>query len=147
MTQKDPLADLPWPGAAVAPSQEVSGCIRAACTKGLCKKRGLSMVWRTLATLGLAMLILGYYTFYALTGNRPLSLVRTALLGALGWLVAQVLIVIVALARPPGLRASRAMRVGLVVALALAFVCYVLGVSSERLSVAQFSRGYPAWHA
>ena len=110
MTQKDPLADLPWPGAAVVPSEACSQAIRGACTKGLCKGRGVSATGRALLTLGLSLLLLGTYTWFAVSDHRPSGVVRTALFGALGWLGAQALLVFVALARPPGKRGSRALR-------------------------------------
>ena len=78
-TQKDPLADLQWPGASVAPSEDCSKAIRGACTQGLCPKRGLSAMTRGLVTLGLSLLLLGYYVFYAVTDQRPSAIVSAAL--------------------------------------------------------------------
>ncbi len=92
MTQKDPLADLPWPGATVTPSEACSQAIRGACTKGLCKERGISAVGRALLTLGLSALLLGYYVWYAATDRRPSAIMGTALFGAVGWLGAQAIL-------------------------------------------------------
>jgi hypothetical protein len=147
MTQKDPLADLPWPGAPVTPSQACSEAIRGTCTKGLCKKRGISATGRALVTLGLSVLLLGYYTWYAITDNRPSGVVRTALFGAMGWLGAQALLVFVTLVRPPGKRGSRALRLGLVVGVPLLFVGYLALVSTEQFALAKFATGQPAGHA
>jgi hypothetical protein len=147
MTQKDPLADLPWPGATVTPSQACSEAIRGTCTKGLCKKRGISATGRALVTLGLSVLLLGYYTWYAITDNRPSGVVRTALFGAMGWLGAQALLVFVTLVRPPGKRGSRALRLGLVVGVPLLFVGYLALVSTEQFALAKFATGQPAGHA
>src|SRR5258707_15668268 len=98
MTQKDPLVDLPWPGATVTPSEACSQAIRGTCTKGLCKQRGVSAIGRSLLTLGLSVLLLGVYTWFAVMDHRPSALVRSMLFGALGWLGAQALLVFVTLA-------------------------------------------------
>lgn len=147
MTQKDPLADLPWPGATVTPSETCSKAIRGACTKGLCPKRGVSALGRALMTLGLSVLLLVYYTWYAVTDHRPSAVVRTALLGAIGWLGAQALLVFVALARPPGKRGSRALRLGILIGVPLVFVAYLGLASTEHFALEKFSQGRPAAHA
>lgn len=147
MTQKDPLADLPWPGATVTPSETCSKAIRGACTKGLCPQRGVSAVGRALLTLGLSALLLGYYTWYAVADHRPSSVVRTALLGAIGWLGAQALLVFVALARPPGKRGSRALRLCILLGVPLLFIAYLALISTEHFAFAKFAQGYPAGHA
>ncbi|MES1184845.1 MAG: NrsF family protein [Myxococcales bacterium] len=147
MTQKDPLIDLPWPGATVTPSEACSKAIRGTCTKGLCKERGVSAVGRALLTLGLSVLLLGFYLWYAVTDARPSAIVTTALFGAVGWLGAQAVLIFATLARPPGKRGSRALRLGLLVGVPLAFMGYLALVSTEHFSFAKFSHGYPAGHA
>jgi hypothetical protein len=147
MTQKDPLADLAWPGATVAPSEECSKAIRGTCMKGLCKQRGLSATTRALTTLGLSLLLLGSYTWYAVTDHRPSAVVRAALYGAVGWLGAQAVLVFVTLVRPPGKRGSRALRLGLLLGVPLAFTGYLALAASEQFTFAKFSHGYPAGHA
>lgn len=147
MTQKDPLADLPWPGATVTPSETCSQAIRGACTQGLCKKRGVSAVGRALVTLALSALLLAYYTWYAVTDHRPSSVVRTALFGALGWLGAQAVLVFVTLVRPPGKRGSRGLRLGILVAVPLLFMVYLGLFSTEHFSFAKFAQGYSGGHA
>lgn len=147
MTQKDPLADLPWPGATVTPSQACSEAIRGTCTKGLCKKRGVSATGRALVTLGLSVLLLGYYTWYAFSDHRPSGVVRTALYGAMGWLGAQALLVFLTLVRPPGKRGSRALRLGLLVGVPVLFVCYLALVSGEQVALAKFAQGASGAHA
>jgi hypothetical protein len=147
MTQKDPLADLPWPGATVTPSETCSQAIRGACTKGLCPQRGVSAIGRALMTLGLSVLLIGYYTWYALADHRPSALVRTAVLGAMGWLGAQALLIFATLARPPGKRGSRALRLGILLGVPLLFVGYLGLVSNEHFSFTKFSHGSAAGHA
>jgi predicted membrane channel-forming protein YqfA (hemolysin III family) len=147
MTQKDPLADLPWPGATVTPSESCSKAIRGKCTQGLCAKRGVSALGRALLTLGLSALVIGYYTWYALADHEPSALVRTALLGAIGWLGAQALMVFVALARPPGKRGSRALRLGMLFGVPLLFIGYLCLVSTEHFTLGKFAHGAPIAHA
>lgn len=147
MTQRDPLADVPWPGATVTPSEECSQAIRGACTKGLCKERGISATGRALVTLGLSVLLLGYYTWYAFTEHQPSPVIRTALYGAIGWLGAQAVLVFVGLARPPGKRGSRGLRIGLLVGLPALFIGYLALISTEHFAFAKFTEGASGGHA
>jgi Negative regulator of sigma F len=147
MTQKDPLADVAWPGATVTPSEACSQAIRGTCTKGLCAQRGVSAMGRALLTLGLSVLLLGFYVWYAVTDHRPSAIVSTALFGAVGWLGAQGILVFATLARPPGKRGSRGLRLGLLIGVPLLFTGYLALVSTERFAFAKFSHGYPASHA
>lgn len=147
MTQKDPLLDMPWPGATATPSEACSKAIRGTCTKGLCAKRGVSATTRALLTLGLSLLLLGYYTWYGLTDNRPSGVMRTALFGAMGWLGAQAVLVFVTLVRPPGKRGSRALRLAMLLAVPLLFVGYLALVSTEAVPLGKFAHGYSGGHA
>jgi hypothetical protein len=147
MTQKDPLADLPWPGATVTPSEACSKAIRGQCLKGLCKERGVSAVGRALLTMGLSALLLAYFVWYAVSDHRPSAIVRTALFGAIGWLGAQGVLVFVTLARPPGKRGSRALRLGLLFGVPLLFVAYLALASTSQVSMDSFTTGYAAKHA
>jgi hypothetical protein len=117
------------------------------CTKSLCAQRGVSATGRALLTLGLSMLLLAYYTYYAVAEHRPSAVMRTALLGAMGWLGAQALLVFVTLVRPPGKRGSRALRVGMLLSVPLLFIAYLGLVSTEHFELAKFAHGYPAGHA
>ncbi|HYJ09748.1 MAG TPA: NrsF family protein [Polyangiaceae bacterium] len=147
MTQHDPLADLPWPEAAVTPSKECSQAIRGKCTQGLCKKRGVSATTRALLTLGLSLLVLGTYTWYGLNEGQPSGVIRTALFGAIGWLGAQAVLVFVTLARPPGKRGSRAMRLALLLGLPTLFIGYLGLISTEWFPFSKFVAGYSGDHA
>ncbi len=147
MTQKDPLADIAWPGANVTPSKGCSEAIRGACTKGLCAKRGVSAMGRAALTLGLSVLLLVYYTWYSVTDHRPTGVERTALFGAMGWLGAQALLIFVSLVRPPGKRVSRSLQLGLLIAVPSLFIVYLGLISTEQFALAKFAQGYPAGHA
>jgi Negative regulator of sigma F len=147
MTQKDPLADIAWPGANVTPSEGCSKAIRGACTKGLCKERGVSAGGRAALTIGLSLLLIANYVWYATVEHQISGVVRTALFGALGWLGAQVLIVFVALARPPGKRGSRTVRISLLIGLPLLFVGYLALLSTDHFGLAKFTEPSTAGHA
>lgn len=147
MTQKDPLADIAWPGATVTPSPGCSQAIRGACTKGLCKKRGVSATGRALLTVGLSLVLLVYYSWFAVTEHRLSGVARTAMFGAMGWLGAQAVLVFFALARPPGKRGSRALRLGLLFGTPLLFIGYLVLLSNEHFPFAKFAQGHPAGHA
>jgi hypothetical protein len=147
VTQRDPLVDLPWPGATVTPSEECSQAIRGVCTKGLCKERGVSAKGRALVTLGLSLLLLGYYTWYGFTDRAPSPIMRTALYGAVGWLGAQAVLVFVTLARPPGKRGSSTLRLALLFGLPTLFIGYLALMSTEHFAFARFMEGYSGGHA
>jgi hypothetical protein len=147
MTSKDPLAELQWPGATVTPSETCTQAIKGVCTKGLCKERGVSAIGRVLLTMGLSVLLLATYTWYAVTDHRPSAWVGTALFGAMGWLGAQAILVFVALARPPGKRGSRVLRLALVIGVPLLFMTYLALISTEHFAFAKFTQGYSGAHA
>jgi len=147
MTQKDPLADIAWPGATVTPSEGCSKAIRGACTKGLCKERGVSAIGRAAVTVGLSLLLLLYYSWYAAAEHRISPVVRTAMFGAMGWLGAQAVLVVVALARPPGKRGSRGGNFALLFGLPLLFVASLAVISTEQFAFAKFSEANLAGHA
>jgi hypothetical protein len=144
----DPLANLPWPGATVTPSEECSKAIRGQCTRGLCAKRGVSAGARAGVTLGLSALLLAYYVWYAVTDHQqPSAVVRTAMYGAVGWLAAQAVLVFVGLMRPPGKRGSRALRLGLLIGVPALFVVYLALISTEHFAFHRFVEGYSGVHA
>ena len=147
MTQKDPLAEIAWPGATVTPSATCSQAIRGACTKGLCKERGVSATGRALLTLGLCVMLIGLYSWHALAEHRPSPVVTTALFGALGWLGAQVVLVYVTLARPPGKRGSPTLRLTLLAGMPVLFMAYLALVSTEHFAFAKFTQGHSGAHA
>ena len=147
MTQKDPLADIAWPGATVTPSETCSQAIRGVCTKGLCKERGVSATGRVLLTLGLCVMLVGLYSWHAVTEHRPSPLLNTALFGALGWLGAQTVLVLVTLGRPPGKRGSRTMRLTLLAGTPVLFMAYLALVSTEHFAFAKFTQGHSGAHA
>jgi hypothetical protein len=98
-------------------------------------------------TLGLSVLLIVYYTWYAVADHRPSAVLRTAVLGAMGWLGAQALLIFVTLARPPGKRGSRALRLSILFGVPILFIGYLGLVSTEHFSFAKFAQGSPAGHA
>jgi Negative regulator of sigma F len=146
MTNKDPLAELPWPGATVTPSEGCSRAIHGVCTKGLSKARGVSAMGRALLTLGLSVFLIGAYSWHGMT-DHPSPVVRTALFGAVGWFGAQTVLVFATLAKPPGKRGSRALRLGLLFGIPVLFMGYLALISDEHFAFAKFSHGAPAAHA
>jgi hypothetical protein len=146
MTQKDPLADLSWPGASVTPSPACSEAIRGVCTKGLENKRGVSATGRALLTLGLCVALIGLYSWHGMSEHAS-PVVRTALFGAIGWFGAQTLLVFATLARPPGKRGSRQLRLAMLIAVPVLFTIYLALTSTETFAFARFSHGAPAAHA
>src|SRR5687767_4049873 len=147
MTQRDPLADLPWPRATVTPTEECSQAIRGKCTQGLCAKRGVSATTRALLTLALSLIVLGTYVWYGLNEGQPSGVVRTALFGAVGWLGAQAVLVFATLARPPGKRGSRAVRLALLLGLPTLFIGYLVLISTEQFPFSRFVAGASGDHA
>jgi hypothetical protein len=97
--------------------------------------------------MGLSLLLFGYYVWYAVTDRRPSAVVSTLLFGAVGWLGAQAILVFATLARPPGKRGSRPLRIGLLIGVPLLFVGYLCLVSTEQFAFSKFTHGYPASHA
>ena len=51
------------------------------------------------------------------------------------------------LARPPGKRGSRALRLALLIGVPVLFIGYLALVSTEQFAFAKFAQGYPAGHA
>jgi hypothetical protein len=100
-----------------------------------------------LVTLGLSLLLLVYYTWYGFTEHQPSPIMRTALYGAIGWLGAQAVLVFVALARPPGKRGSRRLRLGLLIGLPLLFIVYLASMSTQQFAFSKFTQGYSGGHA
>jgi hypothetical protein len=147
MTQKDPLAELPWPAATVAPSDECARAIRGACTRDLCPARRMSTAARAGVTLALSVLLLGFYTWFAATNQRLTGVASTMLYGATGWLGAQAVLVFLTLVRPPGKRGPALLRIALLAGIPLVFMAYLAFTSTERFGLAQFTQAYPAGHA
>ena len=134
---RDPLADLPWPEPVEEPRAETSEAIHRAVTENLTTERGLGATTR----LGLSIVVsIGVVVVVALImgGARPAGTLRGALFGALGWGVVQAAILFIGLAQPPGKRLSRNLRLGLVVAIPIAFIAVVTVGASHWLPLAEF---------
>jgi hypothetical protein len=100
-----------------------------------------------LVTLGLSALLLVYYAWYGFTDRQPSPIMRTALYGAIGWLGAQAVLVFMTLARPPGKRGSRTLRLALLLGLPVLFTGYLALLSTEHFAFAKFTEGYSGGHA
>jgi hypothetical protein len=107
----------------------------------------VSAVGRAALTVGLSLLLILYYAWYAVAEHRTSGVARTAMFGALGWLGAQTVLVFVALARPPGKRGSRVVRIALLLGLPLLFLGYLGLLSTERFGLVRFSQAATAGHA
>jgi hypothetical protein len=149
MTQRpetDPLAELPWPKP-VVPSVEISSSIHDQCTCDLARRRGMSGGQRLALSVALS---LGVFTLLAaLTRDQPRfeGTFKTALLGAAGWGLVQAAVLWMGLARPPGKRASRALRLVVAVTLPVLFLAYIAFAAPEWVSFSEFAQGARASHA
>jgi hypothetical protein len=68
---------------------------------------------------------------------RPEGVLRAALFGAVGWGIVQLLVLVSSLTRAPGRRASRSVRLALVLLVPVAFVLYLVMDSSGVFSFEQ----------
>jgi hypothetical protein len=139
MTRADqePLSDLPWPEPP-SPAPEVSAAIRKTCTRGLDHRRGLTGTQRALLSLLVSGGVVAVLVMVAIRRHAPDDVVRFALIGALGWGLVHAAVLSVTLARPPGRRGSRALRIGFAVGLPLLFFGYLALAATSRLTIGQF---------
>jgi hypothetical protein len=142
--EHESLPDLPW-RAPPQPRPQVSDSIRAQCTRGLCKKRGMSSTTRWLLSLGLSGAVFVLLWFLGHAQTRPEAAVRAALFGAAGWAIVQAIVLFVGLARPPGKRISREARFGVAVVVPIAFLAYLAFSAEERLPLGEFMTHGSAW--
>lgn len=142
----DALGDLPWPRP-IEPPARLSDAICKHCTKELVAKRGLSARQR----VGLSLLFSGVVTalLVAVALSRGISdpAVSSAIYGALGWAVIQMAVLIVGLARPPGRKPARAVRLVIAVVVPVVFLGYLALTASSWLPFEAFSQGATARHA
>jgi hypothetical protein len=134
------MAEIPWPQP-VDPPPELSRAIRRTCTEGLVKKRGLSSAQRLGLSLLLSGAIITLLHFAGVAQGRSESALRAALYGALGWVVITAAVLFVGLARPPGRRGSRALRLGIVLVIPLLFFTYLGFAGSGRVPLGEFLVG------
>jgi hypothetical protein len=139
MTQVDEesVSDLPW-RAPPTPAPEVSAAIRETCTRDLGKRPGLSAMQRTLLSILVSGAVVGVTVMAAVRHGQPQALFRFALIGALGWGLVHAAILTGTLARPPGRRGSRALRVAIAVAIPATFFLYLALAATSRFPIARF---------
>jgi hypothetical protein len=146
LSEQDPLADLPWPKPAV-PSASVSEAIHQSCTKGLGSRACASARRRAALSLLFPVLTVGIFSWLAVITNVPEGALRAGLYGAIGWAVVLSAVLIVGLARPPGRRPARMVRLVIAVLVPIAFFVYLALTASGRVSFDSFSQGAMASHA
>jgi hypothetical protein len=143
---RDPLADLPWPAPA-EPSERVSAAIRERCTSDLRSQRGMSCTSRGLLSLGLSAAMIAWLGYWAWDRQPQSELMEAGLAGAAGWGLVQAGVLYFCLARPPGRRISRRMRLGLLLLVPLSFFAYLGFTSSGAVPFEVFSSSAHATHA
>ncbi|HEX6272417.1 MAG TPA: NrsF family protein [Polyangiaceae bacterium] len=146
----DPSGDLDalfQSRAPVEPPKAVSDAICRHCTKSLHPGRGASAEKRVLLSLlisgGLTGLLIG---FGVVRGSAGATL-SSALYGAAGWALIQAFVLVVGLARPPGRKPARAVRLVMAVVVPILFLGYLALTASGRLPFETFSQGATASHA
>ena len=77
--------------------------------------------------------------------GRSEAALRAALYGALGWVVVTAGVLFLGLARPPGRRGSRALRLGLAAVVPVAFFVYLAFAGSGRLPFGEFVGEHAGW--
>jgi hypothetical protein len=135
--ERNQMADLPWPEP-VEPREEVSRAICQACTKDLAPRRGWSARTRLLLSL-----VVTAVAILALSGgihphHGSGSALASTLLGAIGWGLVQVAVLVVGLAVPPGMRTSHRLRWLIAGLVPVAFLGYLALVSSSQLPLHDF---------
>jgi hypothetical protein len=142
----DALADLPWPSPA-EPPKALSDAICSHCTKSLRSGRGASAEKRVLLSLLISGTLTGLLIALSVTTGSAGAIVSSALYGAAGWAIIQGLVLVVGLARPPGRKPARALRLVIAVVVPIVFLGYLATTASARLSFETFSQGATASHA
>jgi hypothetical protein len=135
--EDDPLAELPW-REEPAPKPETTAAIHATCTRGLECRRGASARRRALVSILLSGTIVGGLVLLGLRHGTVDEPLKWALVGAAVWGVVHALVLFFGLARPPGRRGSRGLRIGVAVALPILFFAYLAAAASNTLAFGQF---------
>ena len=135
--ENDTMAEMPWPEP-VDPPPELSRAIRRTCTHGLEKKRGLSSYQRLGISLLISTVMIILLHFAGVAQGRSEDALRAGLYGALGWVVVTAVVLFLGLARPPGRRGSRALRLGMAAIVPIAFFVYLAFAGSGRLPFGEF---------
>jgi hypothetical protein len=99
----------------------------------------------------LSLLVSGAVTaFLIMTGilrGSAGTTLSSALYGVVGWALVQAFVLVFALARPPGRRPARAVRLVIAVVVPIVFLGYLAATASAKLPFETFSHGATASHA
>lgn len=133
----DSLPDLPWREEPV-PAPELSAAIRKTCTRDLDCKRGATAARRAAISVLVSGTIVGGLVLLGLRHGVESEPMKWALAGAAAWGIVHAAILFLGLARPPGRRGSRALRLGVAVALPILFFAYLAVAASNTLPFGQF---------
>ena len=145
-SEHDMLADLPWPSP-TEPRAAVSDAICKHCTKGLHAKRGASAEKRVVLSLLVSGVVTGILIALAVSRGSAGATLSSALYGAAGWAIIQTLVLVFGLARPPGRKPARALRLVIAVVVPIVFLGYLATTASAKLPFETFSQGATASHA
>jgi hypothetical protein len=140
------LADLPWPSP-TEPRAAVSDAICKQCTHGLHAKRGASAEKRVAFSLLISGVVTGALIVLGVTQGSAGATLSSALYGAAGWAIVQTLVLVFGLARPPGRKPARAVRLVIAVVVPIVFLGYLATTASAKLPFETFSQGATASHA
>lgn len=146
MSEDDPLAKLPWPSPA-APGAAVSDAICKHCTKSLRSKRGASAQKRVMLSLLISGVVTLLLIGYGVSRGEASATLKSAIYGAAGWAIVQTLVLVFGLARPPGKKPARAVRLVIAVVLPILFLGYLAATAQAKLPFETFSQGATATHA
>jgi hypothetical protein len=146
MSETDPLADLPWPNP-VEPPAAVSHKICSHCTKSLRAGRGRSAHQRVMLSLLISGVVTALLIAVGVTRGSAGQTLSSALYGVAGWAIIQALVLMFGLARPPGRKPARAVRLVIAVVVPIVFLGYLASTASAKLPFDTFSHGATATHA
>ena len=104
------LDDLFRGHAPVEPPKAVSDAICRHCTKSLHSGRGASAHQRVMLSLLISGTVTGLLVAVSVAKGSAGATLSSALYGAAGWAIIQALVLVFALARPPGRKPARAVR-------------------------------------
>jgi hypothetical protein len=142
----DALSELPWRTPA-EPPKAVSDAICKHCTKSLHSGRGASAHKRVMLSLLVSGGVTGLLIGVSVLGGSAGATLTSALYGAVGWAIIQAFVLFFGLARPPGRKPARAVRLVIAVVVPILFLGYLATTASAKLSFEAFSQGAPASHA
>ena len=136
-SHEEPLPELEWSDPA-PPSAKVSASIQQACSRDLEKGRGLLAWQRALLSVVVSGAVVAALIALGLMQKQEAATLRAALLGAAGWGVVHLAVLLAGLARPPGRRGSRELRWALALGLPLVFFVYLALSAHSTLPLSRF---------